>query len=138
MEEVFKTSIKTLRRSFFKNCNYDVSDYAISSQFYRELLLWCPQFRGMFASERNWQRIVRKIRIDKKTIYFQSYYESGIVCVSDLLFNLSSNDSFTYFAKKKSVKSTFSNGHAFNSLYLTFKRRFHIPAINLSFISHSQ
>ena len=23
------------------NCNYDIKDYLISSQFYHELLLWC-------------------------------------------------------------------------------------------------
>ena len=36
----------------------------------------------------------------KKTVYFKNCYESGIVCANDLLFNLGSNDSFNYFAKK--------------------------------------
>ena len=30
---------------FFLNCNYEVSDYTISSQFYHELLLWWSEFR---------------------------------------------------------------------------------------------
>jgi len=47
--------------------------------------------------------------MDKIPVYLQNYYESGIVYVNDLLFNLSSNDSFDYFAKKL-VKSTFFNG----------------------------
>jgi len=38
--------------------------------------------------------------MDKKPVYFKNYYESGIVYVNNLLFNLSSNDSFGYFAKK--------------------------------------
>ena len=57
----------------------------------------------MFASDSNWQRIIwnnKEIRIDKKLVYFKNYYESGIVYVSDLLFHLSNNDSFDYFAKK--------------------------------------
>ena len=41
----------------------------------------------------------KEIRIDKKPVYFKNYHESGIVNVNDLLFNLSSNDSFSYFAK---------------------------------------
>ena len=57
----------------------------------------------MFASESNWRKIIRnnkEIRIDKKPVYFKNYYESGIVYVNDLLFNISTNDSFDYFAKQ--------------------------------------
>ena len=88
---------------FVINCNYDINDYTISSQFYRKLLLWWSQFRGMFTSDSNWQRIIwnnKEIRIDKQPVYFKNYYKSGIVHVSDLLFHLSSNDSFGYFAEK--------------------------------------
>ena len=35
---------------FFLNCNYEVYDYTISSQFYHELLLWWSEFRESFAS----------------------------------------------------------------------------------------
>ena len=54
-------------------------------------------------SESNWQKIIwnnKEIRKDKKPVYFKNYYESGIVNVNDPLFNLSSNDSFDYLAKK--------------------------------------
>ena len=36
---------------FFLNCNYNISDYTIPSQFYQELLLWWSQFRETFATE---------------------------------------------------------------------------------------
>ena len=66
---------------FFTNYNYDVNDYSISSQFYRELLLWWSHFRGIFTSENNWKKIIwnnKEIRIDRKPVYFKSYYESVI------------------------------------------------------------
>ena len=123
--EAWKRYLKHQLKSvglFFINCNYD--DYTISSQFYRELLLWWSQFHERFASASNWKKIIwnnKEIRIDKKLVYVKNYYESGIVYmyVNDLLFNISSNDSFDHFAKKL-VKSTFFNGQAFNILYLTF------------------
>jgi len=65
--------------------------------------LWWSQFRGTFASESHWQRIIwknKEIPIDKKPVYFKNYYESGIVYVNDLLFGLNSDDSFRLFAKK--------------------------------------
>ena len=39
---------------FFLNCNYEVSDYTISSQFF----LWWSEFRESFASESDWKIIV--------------------------------------------------------------------------------
>ena len=61
-----------------------------------------------------------KKKINKKTVYFKNYYESGIVYVNDISFNPISNDSFDYFAKKKKRKSTFFNGQASDTLYLSF------------------
>ena len=43
---------------FFFNCNYNTSDYTITSQFYQELLLWWSQFRETFATEENWKTII--------------------------------------------------------------------------------
>ena len=56
---------------FFLNCNYEVSDYTISSQFYHELLLWWSEFRESFASENDWKIILwnnKDIRIDNKPV----------------------------------------------------------------------
>ena len=44
--------------------------------------------------------IIKKYEQIKKPVYSKNYYESGIVCVNDLLFNISTNDSFDYFAKQ--------------------------------------
>ena len=57
---------------FFMNCNYDIKDYLISSQFYHELLLWWSEFRETFASEKDWENIIwnnRDIRIDEKQFF---------------------------------------------------------------------
>ena len=44
--------------------------------------------------------IIKKYEKIKKPVYFKNYYESGIVYVNELLFNISTNDSFDYFAKQ--------------------------------------
>jgi len=52
---------------FFLNCNYDVSDYTVSSQFYHELLLWLSEFREFFTLKRDWKK---ETRIDNKPVYY--------------------------------------------------------------------
>ena len=42
---------------FFFNCNYNIWDYTIPSQFYQEILLWWSQFRETFATEEDWKTI---------------------------------------------------------------------------------
>ena len=64
----------------FLSCNYEVSDYTISSQFYHELLLWWSEFRESFASQVD--RNNKKIWIDNKPLYI-------ITIISSL-------ESFTY------------------------------------------
>ena len=88
---------------FFLNCNYEVSDYTISSQFYHELLLWWSEFRESFASEGDWKNIVwnnKEIRIDNKPVYYKNYFKSGIIYIHDLLLNLNTIDSYNYFLNK--------------------------------------
>ena len=110
MEDVFTSSIRARRRSvFFLNCNYEVSDYTISSQFYHELLLWWSEFRESSASESDWKIIVcnnKEIRIDNKPVYYKNYFKSGIIYLHDLLFNLNTMESHNYFSNKI-VKSNF-------------------------------
>ena len=72
-----KHQLKSVGGLFFINCNYDVNDYTISSQFYCKLLLWWSQFHETFASESNWQKITwnnKEIRIHKKPVYFKNFY----------------------------------------------------------------
>ena len=88
---------------FFLNCNFEVSDYTICSQFYHELLLWWSEFRESFASESDWKNIVwnnKEIRIDNKPVYYKNYFKSGIIYIHDLLFNLDTIDSYNYFLNK--------------------------------------
>ena len=95
--------LKTFGGLFFFNCNYDVNDYTITSQFYRELLLWWSQFRETFATDLNWTNIIwnnKEIRIDKKPIYYKKYFDSGITHIHDLRLDLNINDSFSYVSNK--------------------------------------
>ena len=95
--------LKPVGGKFFLNCNYEVSDYMISSQFYQELLLWWSEFRESFASESDWKIIVwnnKEIRIDNKPVYYKNYFKSGIIYIHDLLFNLNTIDSYHYFSNK--------------------------------------
>ena len=95
--------LKPVGGKFFLNCNYEVSDYTISSQFYQELLLWWWEFRESFASEGDWKIIVwnnKEIRIDNKPVYYKNYFKSGIIYIHDLRFDLSTTDSYNYFSNK--------------------------------------
>ena len=77
---------------FIFNCNYDVSDYAVSSQFYNELLLWLSQFRETFVLKRDWRYIIWN---NKET--------NGIIYTYDLLFHLNMTDSYTPFSKMADI-----------------------------------
>ena len=103
MEAVLTHQLKTFGELFFFNYNYDVNDYTITSQFYRELLLWWSQFRETFATDLNWTNIIwnnKEIRIDKKPIYYKKYFDSGITHIHDLRLDLNINDSFSYVSNK--------------------------------------
>ena len=88
---------------FFLNCNYDIEDYKISSQFYCELLSWWSEFRDSSASLREWQSIIwnnKEIRIDKRPVFYKNYLDAGVIYIQDLLFNLDANDSFSHWSHK--------------------------------------
>ena len=87
---------------FFMNCNYDIKDYLISSQFYHEFLLWWSEFRETFASEKDWENIIwnnRDIRIDKKPVFYKNYFDSGVVYTHNLLLDLDNGQSYSKFSK---------------------------------------
>ena len=84
------------------NCNYDIKDYLISSQFYHELLLWWSEFRETFASENDWENIIwnnRDVRIDKKPVFYKNYFDSGVVYTHNLLLDLDNRQSYSKFSK---------------------------------------
>ena len=74
-----------------------MKDYTINSPFYSELLKWWSEFRENFASTKDWRNIIwnnKEIRINSSPIFYKNFFDSGIVLVSDLLFNLTNTESF--------------------------------------------
>ena len=82
---------------FFLRCNFDMKDYTINSPFYSELLKWWSEFRENFASTKDWRNIIwnnKEMRINSSPIFYKNFFDSGIVLVSNLLFNLTNTESF--------------------------------------------
>ena len=82
---------------FLFRCNYDVKDVPIRSQFYSKLLQWWSEFRIEFDAEKDWQNIIwnnKDIRINNKSVFYKNFFESGIIYVNDLLFELNNIDSY--------------------------------------------
>ena len=101
---------------FFFNCNYNISDYTIPSQFYRELLLWWSQFRETFATEEDWKTIIwnnKEIKVENKPVYYKHYVNARVICIPDLLFTQNSTDSYNHLSKKTDAKQIFYNGLAY-------------------------
>ena len=87
---------------FLFNCNYNISDYTIPSQFYQELLLWWSQFRETFATEEDWKTIIwnnKEIKVENKPVYYKHYVNARVICIQDLLFSLNSTDSYKQLSK---------------------------------------
>jgi len=56
------------------NCNYNVKDLTICSQFYTELLKWWSEFRNDNAVETNWLYQIwnnQEIRINNKPVFYK-------------------------------------------------------------------
>ena len=82
---------------FLFRCNYDVKDIPIHSKFYTELLQWWSEFRTEFDAGKDWQNIIwnnKDIRIDNKSVFYKNVFESDIIYVNDLLFELNNVDSY--------------------------------------------
>ena len=87
---------------FLFNCNYNVKDLTISSQFYMELLKWWSEFRKDNAVESNWLYQIwnnQEIRISNKPVFYKRYFNYGIQIVGDLRFDLNT-DSYELIAKQ--------------------------------------
>ena len=91
------------RGLFLFNCNFDVKDLSIHSQFYTELLQWWSDFREDFSSNKDWNSVIwnnKEIRVSGSPIFYKNYFDSDIFYVSDLLFNLNNTESFDVIGKK--------------------------------------
>ena len=93
---------------FFFNCNYNIKDYSFSSQFYSELLQWWSEFREEFAAGNDRSYIIwnnREILINKMPVFYKKFFESDIVYVNNLLFDLNNIDSFEMISIKVKRKN---------------------------------
>ena len=88
---------------FLFNCNYDVNDLSIPSQFYSLLLKWWSDFRDDFASAKDWHNIIwnnRDIRIDGSPVFYKNFFLSEVVYLRDLFLNCNDIDSSEITARK--------------------------------------
>ena len=95
--------LKNVSGLFLFQCNYDIKDVVISSQFYSELLQWWSEFREDFSSQKLYQNIIwnnKDIRINDKPIFSKTFFNSGLTLVSDLRIDLDLTDSYNTIAKK--------------------------------------
>ena len=63
------------------NCNYNIKDLNINSQFYAELLKWWSEFRKDNANDTNWHYFIwnnQEIRINNKPVFYKRYFNNGI------------------------------------------------------------
>ena len=84
------------------NCNYNIKDLNINSQFYAELLKWWSEFRKDNANDTNWHYFIwnnQEIRINNKPVFYKRYFNNGIRTVGDLRFDLNNIDSYELQAK---------------------------------------
>ena len=103
LEKLPTTLLSSVGGLFVFNCNYNISDYTIPSQFHRELLLWWSQFRETFATEEDWKTIIwnnKEIKVENKPVYYKHYVNARVICIQCLLFSLKSTDSYNQMSKK--------------------------------------
>ena len=58
---------------------------------------WWADFRDEFSTEKYWHRIIwnnQEVRINKVLVFYETVFDSYIICVNDLLFHLNNLDSY--------------------------------------------
>ena len=118
---------------FSFNCNYNISDYTIPSQFYRELLLWWSQFRETFATEEDWKTIIwnnKEIKVENKPVYYKHYVNARVICIQDLLLSLNSTDSYNELSKKVCKTNILEWAGLRRSIPLSLRGYDRYPSIN--------
>ena len=74
---------------FLFDCNFDVKDFSIHSQFYTELLQWWSEFCEDFSSNKYWNNVIwnnkKEIRVNGSPVFYKNYFNSDFFYVSDLL-----------------------------------------------------
>ena len=118
---------------FFLACNYNISDYTISSQLYYEFLSWWSDFCQTFATEKDWTSIIWnncEIRIDNKPIHYKNFYEAGIVYTQDLLFNLNDTDSYNHLLNKINITNILQLAGLRQSIPSSLRDKDRLPSIS--------
>ena len=98
-----RVSLQRFGGLFLFYCNYDIKDHSIPSLFYSELLQWWSEFRDGFDSGKEWQFILwnnKEIRINNRPIFYEKFFENGIIYVNDLLFDTDTTNSFKIVSSK--------------------------------------
>ena len=114
LKRTFSTNVNTWKTYFMHllgdvggslifQCNYTMKDLPITSIFYRELLQWWAEFRDLFSNEKDWVSVIwnnKDIRINGKSVFYKTYFDSGIHTVSDLSLHLNNIESFNAIRHK--------------------------------------
>ena len=61
------------------------------------MLQWWAEFRDGFSTEKYWQSIIwnnKDVRINNAPVFYKTFFESDIICVNDLLFDLNNINSY--------------------------------------------
>ena len=98
-----RVSLQRFGGLFLFYCNYDIKDHSIPSLFYSELLQWWSEFRDGFDSGKEWQFILwnnKEIRINNRPIFYEKFFENGIIYVNDLLLDTDTTNSFKIVSSK--------------------------------------
>ena len=121
------------------DCNHNVKDLTISSQFYMELLKWWSEFRKDNAVETNWLYPFwnnQEIRINIKPVFYKRYFNYGIQTVGDLRFDLNNIDSYELITKHIQKTNFLEWTSLHHSVLLDLRTAYHDPdhtALNSSF-----
>ena len=102
-KSLFQYQLKHYGGTIFLKCNYNIKDYEIKSQFYRELLMWWTDFREKHVPELKGKNILwnnELIRIADRPIYYPKYVSAGVIYCQDLFFNMNTPDSLQQVMKK--------------------------------------
>ena len=121
------------------NCNYNVKDLTISSQFYMELLKWWSEFRKDNAVETNWLYRIwnnQEIRMNNKPVFYKKYFNYFIQTVGNLRFDLNNIDSYELIAKHIKKTNFLEWTGLRHSVPFDLRKAYHNPdnrALNPSF-----
>ena len=110
MEALSNLSFEQQGRTIFLECNYDVKQTNILPIFYRELLSWWAELRGIVDPDRGHEYILwnnKEILIEGKTVFYRHYFDNGVTFTKDLLYDMSNIESFKAIKEQGLTNSNF-------------------------------